>query len=173
MSENYIDGQVKAHFFLAKKYSEEVANNLLLTIQGILSEKEKKLLACDVAMFEKVKEIIASIDSDAQIPCFAEEDSVKDSDYPIGTIISVAVACSDIESKMPYMENGIKVNTTLNCIYLNTNQKQGQVFHWFEGKETTDSNFVLMPGVWKSRGICGGFGNEIVGFKYFLAQRVK
>jgi hypothetical protein len=72
------------------------------------------------------------------------------------------------------MEEGVKVNTLLKNIYINTkDQKQGQAFHWFSGKEITDSNYSLMPGVWVSRGICGGFSNEIVGFKYYLAQRVK
>jgi hypothetical protein len=174
MSENYIDAQNKAYLFIAKQYSEEIANKALLSALATISEKEKSLLQEDLMILERAKQFVLSIISNTQLPCFAEENSTKETDYPIGSIISVSVVCSPEDSSMPYMEEGVKVNTLLKNIYINTkDQKQGQAFHWFSGKEITDSNYSLMPGVWVSRGICGGFSNEIVGFKYYLAQRVK
>jgi hypothetical protein len=174
MSENFIDAQNKAYLFLAKQYANETANKALSEATNLILQKEKQLLQADEMLVNKVESLALSVVSKAQIPCLATEDCVRDSDYPVGSIISISVICSDIDASLPYLEDGIKVNSLVNNIYLNTDdRKLSQTFHWFNGKTISDSSYSLLPGVWRSRGICGGFKNDIVGVKYYLAQRVK
>jgi hypothetical protein len=174
MDEQYIDTQNKAYLFLAKKQTEEIVTQ---TVNGLLisvNDQTNRLLANDIATLEQAKQYTDSMISGKVSPCLAEENSVSDQDYPLGSFISVSVTCSQEEGRLPYLENGPKVNSTLNNIYLNIlDTKSGQVFHWFDGKEVFTNGFIKMPGVWRSRGICGGFSNEVVGFKYYLAQRVQ
>jgi len=174
MDEQYIDTQNKAYLFLAKKQTEEIVTQ---TVNGLLisvNDQTNRLLANDIATLEQAKQYTDSVISGKISPCLAAENSVLDQDYPVGSIISVAVVCSEEDGKLPYLNVGLKVGSLIEGIYLNTiDSKMGQVFHWFGGKEIISNGFLKMPGMWRSRGICGGFSNEIVGFKYYLAQRVK
>jgi len=173
-NEQYIDSQNKAYLFLAKKYAEEVANQAVGGIANTLTEQEIRLIQADAKILELAKQNTQEKLSEYSRVCRAEENSVLDQDYPLGSFISVSATCSQEEGRLPYLENGPKVNSTLNNIYLNIlDTKSGQVFHWFDGKEVFTNGFIKMPGVWRSRGICGGFSNEVVGFKYYLAQRVQ
>lgn len=174
MDEQYIDRQNKAYLFLAKKQTEEIVNQAINGVIVSVNEQTARLLANDNAGLEQAKQYTDSVFSGKISPCLAAENSVSDQDYPVGSIISVAVVCSEEDGKLPYLNNGIKVGALIEGIYLNTiDSKMGQVFHWFGGKEVNSNGLLKMPGVWRSRGICGGFSNEIVGFKYYLAQRVK
>lgn len=174
MNEPHIELQNKAYLFLANKHAEELVNKAVIEISASISQQETRWFEQHIKTLEASKQYTNGLVSNYLKPCIAEENSVKDEDYPVGSIISVSVTCSDEEGKLPYLNSGPKANSTLNNIYLNTSDKaSGQVFHWFNGKDANSSDMLKMPGVWKSRGVCGGFSNEIVGFKYYLAQRVK
>jgi hypothetical protein len=173
MSNDQNELQNKAYLFLAKKQAEEIARENSSSIFEYLKQQEFRLLQNDSKILETLKQYTQECLQNYIKFCAAEENSVVNEEYPVGSIISVSVTCSEEEGNLPYLITGLKVNSTLNNIYLNNSEKQGQVFHWFGGKEVNSSDFFKMPGVWKSRGICGGFSNEIVGFKYYLAQRVK
>jgi hypothetical protein len=173
-TQSYIDSQSLAYHVLSKKYAEEVAGKSLGDIEKKLTEQLLLLQAADAKTLQEAKLYIHEILQKYVRINTAEENSTNSEDYPIGSIISISVACSDSESLVPFIDGGPKVNGTINNIYLNTNDpKTGQVYHWFQGKTIENSNFKLLPGVWKNRGVCGGFKNEIVGFKYYLAQRVQ
>jgi hypothetical protein len=167
--QEYIETQNKAYYFHSEKNTNSKINDLN-------EQLEKKIQKFREQIKEEIKEsVIFSKQYTDNLYKNVESfiPNISD-DFFIGSIISVSVVCSQEEVDIPYLNNGIKVNSILNNIYMYEKENvQNQIFCWFFGKENNDCSYVKLPGVWKFRGVCGGFSNEVVGFKYYLAQRVQ
>jgi hypothetical protein len=171
--QSYIESQNLAYLLAAKQHAEETASRSVEETERLLAEHKQQIRKDTFIVLEEIKHHIGEVLA-GYVKTPNLDSPTLDQEYPIGSIISVAVVCSDTEAELPFLDNGPIVNTTINNIYLNTkDSKTGQAFHWFDGMATQTPGFELMPGVWRARGVCGGFKNQIVGFKYYLAQRVK
>jgi len=167
--QEYIDNQNKAYQFHSEKNMKSEINDMA-----------KKLDYKIQNTIEQIKNSIQQSETDSKkyfdsfCNNFQSFIPSVENDFFIGSIVSISVICSEEEASHPYMNFAPKVNTILDNIYIyKNNDVQNQSFHWFFGKKVNNSCFEELPGTWKFRGICGGFKNDIVGVKYYLAQRVK
>lgn len=171
-----IETQNKAYLFQAKKHAETEISKALSVVESrlqqfetlIIKQTETSKTACNTYSDELAKSLVK--------PCLASDSvSIKDQDYPVGTIISVALICSEQEGRELFLDNAPAVNGEMPNIYLRSdnNPKAQQMFHWSHGREIKSNSYAHLPGEWRSRGICGSFNGNVVSCKYFLAQRVK
>lgn len=172
----FIEIQDKAYYFQAKKHAETEIAKALSVVESRLQEFE--ILVTKHTENAKNTCIKYSDDLAKSLvkPCLASDPvSVKDQDYPVGTIVSVALICSETEGQELFLDNAPAVNAEMNNIYLRSdnNPKAQQIFHWSHGKIIESPAYAKLPGEWRSRGVCGSFNGNIVSCKYFLAQRVK
>jgi hypothetical protein len=172
----FIERQNEAYFFQTKKHVETEVAKALSVVEDRLQEFEAV-----VSKTNKNNKIECNAYTDSAIstlvhPCLASDSvSVKDSDYPVGTILSVTLICSETEGRELFLDNAPTVNAEMNNIYLRSdnNPKAQQIFHWNHGKQIDSPAYSKLPGEWRSRGMCGSYNGNVVSCKYFLAQRVK
>jgi len=172
----HVDTQNKAYLFQAKRHTEQEVANALKTVDELLLAFKNKT---DQQIREELTEAKRYTEQQmlgVQLPCLASNSiSVTDCDYPVGTIVSVAVLCSPVENQDLFLENAPAVNSSMTNIYVRVddNEKTKQVFHWNNGNVVESSAYAALPGEWRSRGMCGSYNGNVVSCKYFLAQRVK
>lgn len=163
-----------SYLFEAKKHTEGEIHKLLITTEKILVDWKSEILQIITTQTDQTKQKIKAGDSAAQTPCLASDTcTVNDSDYPVGSIISVSVVCSAESGNSLFTENGPRVNTILNNVYIRSGKDANtqQAFHWADGNEIQSEFYAKLPGVWRSRGVCGNFNGSVVSCKYYLAQR--
>ena len=163
-----------SYLFEAKKHTEGEMHKLLTTTEKILVDWKSEILQIITTQADQTQQSIKAGDSAAQTPCLASDTcTVHDSDYPVGSIISVSVICSAEEGNSLFAENGPRVNTILNNVYIRSGKDANtqQAFHWADGNEIQSEFYAKLPGVWRSRGVCGNFNGSVVSCKYYLAQR--
>ena len=173
-TKTFIDTQNTAYLFLAKKHTEGEMHKLLVATEKILVDWKSEIVQTLAAQAEEIQQKIKAGDSAMQTPCLASDTcTVHDSDYPVGSIISVSVICSAEEGNSLFTENGPRVNTILNNVYIRSGKDANtqQAFHWADGNEIQSEFYAKLPGEWRSRGVCGNFNGSVVSCKYYLAQR--
>lgn len=174
--QSYVDTQNKAYTFQAKKIAETEAQKTLSLVQTELLKFKQQLETKTTELLENSKQYAETLVSDKTKVCLVSDScSVKDEDYPLGTILSVAAICSEEEGKELFLQTGPSVNEELSNLYtrIDDDSSAKQVFHWARGKEIQSEAYRKLPGEWRNRGMCGSFNGNIVSCKYFLAQRVK
>lgn len=172
--QSFVEEQNQAYLFQAKKNTETEISNSHKEIEKILTSWKKEIDIFMNNLSLEAKQHTNNSLLGVQIPCLAEDIcTTNDSDYPVGSIISVSVVCSIEEGNSIFMEKGPRVNTILNNVYIRSGKDANtqQAFHWADGNEIQSEFYAKLPGVWRSRGVCGNFNGSVVSCKYYLAQR--
>ena len=175
-TQTFVETQNKAYLFQAKKHAETEIAKALSVVEERLQQFEQIIAEQTNYTKTECNKYSDRLAEGLTKPCLAADSvSVISEDYPVGTIISVALICSEEEGRELFLDAAPTVNAEMSNIYLRSdnNPKAQQMFHWSHGKEIQSASYSKLPGEWRSRGICGSFNGNIVSCKYFLAQRVK
>ena len=175
---SYIDIQNKAHLFAATQAAKQEIQKISDPFDKKILDIQENIAKTCATTLEKCKNytdiLQHNITKSGLGSCTAKDNtSVSDENYPIGTIISVGERNPDhTTDPLPYAIVGPKVNDSMDNIFVRQGDGQDtQLFYWFGGKEYTNEHNIKLPGVWRSRGLCGYFKSEASSYKFFLAQR--